>query len=241
MYTPGHTRDSMCLIAEDRVFTGDTLLIRGTGRTDLPSGDPEALHDSLFNKLLKLDPALEVYPAHDYKAQGHTTIAQELAANPRLQKRDRADFVAMMLNLDLTMPTHLTEALRTNMSGGKTVAQLLAEAAATVPFMSLEELKARVDSRATDLVVLDVRERDAYEEGHIPSARLLPRGQLELRVNQDLPDPTLRILAYCEIGRISTLAAATLREMGYQRAVALDGGMKAWREAGFPVKTGKEA
>jgi len=241
LHTPGHTRDSMCLVAEDRVFTGDTLLIGAIGRTDLPSGDPEALHDSLFNRVLKLDPALEVYPAHDYKTQGHTTIAQELAANPRLQKRDRAEFVAMMRNLNLTMPTHLTEALRTNMSGGKTVAQLLAEAAATVPFMSLEELKARVDSRATDLVVLDVRERDAYEEGHIPSARLLPRGQLELRVNQDLPDPTLRILAYCEIGRISTLAAATLREMGYQRAVALDGGMKAWREAGFPVKTGNEA
>ena len=60
-------------------------------------------------------------------------------------------------------------------------------------------------------------------------------------MNQDLPDPTPRILAYCEFGHISTLAAATLREMGYQRAVALDGGMKAWREAGFPVKTGKEA
>jgi glyoxylase-like metal-dependent hydrolase (beta-lactamase superfamily II)/rhodanese-related sulfurtransferase len=241
LHTPGHTRDSMCLVAEDRAFTGDTLLIGATGRTDLPSGDPEALHDSLFNKLLKLDPALEVYPAHDYKGQGHSTIAQELAANPRLQKRDRAEFVAMMRNLNLTMPTHLTEALRTNMSGGKTVAQLLAEAAAVVPFMSLEELKAQVESRATDLVVLDVRERDAYEEGHIPGARLLPRGQLELRVNQDLPDPTPRILAYCEFGRISTLAAATLRTMGYQRAVALDGGMQAWREAGFPVRTGNEA
>jgi glyoxylase-like metal-dependent hydrolase (beta-lactamase superfamily II)/rhodanese-related sulfurtransferase len=241
LHTPGHTRDSMCLVAEDRAFTGDTLLIGATGRTDLPSGDPEALHDSLFNKLLKLDPALEVYPAHDYKGQDHSTIAQELAANPRLQKRDRTEFVAMMRNLNLTMPTHLTEALRTNMSGGKTVAQLLAEAAAVVPFMSLAELRAQVESRANDLVVLDVRERDAYEEGHIPSARLLPRGQLELRVNQDLPDPTPRILAYCEFGRISTLAAATLREMGYQRAVALDGGMKAWREAGFPVNTGKEA
>jgi glyoxylase-like metal-dependent hydrolase (beta-lactamase superfamily II)/rhodanese-related sulfurtransferase len=241
LHTPGHTRDSMCLVAEDRAFTGDTLLIGGTGRTDLPTGDPEALHDSLFNKLLKLDAALQVYPAHDYKGQGHSTIAQELAANPRLQKGDRTEFVAMMRNLNLTMPTHLTEALRTNMSGGKSVAQLLAEAAAVVPFMSLEELKAQVESRTTDLVVLDVRERDAYEEGHIPGARLLPRGQLELRVNQDLPDPTPRILAYCEFGRISTLAAATLREMGYQRAVALDGGMKAWREAGFSVKTGKEA
>jgi rhodanese-related sulfurtransferase len=84
-----------------------------------------------------------------------------------------------------------------------------------------------------------VRERDAYEEGHIAGARLLPRGQLELRVNQELPDPTRRILACCEFGRISTLAAATLREIGFQRAVALDGGIKAWREAGYPVKAGK--
>jgi rhodanese-related sulfurtransferase len=187
-----------------------------------------------------LEPALAVYPAHDYKGQGHTTIAQELAGNPRLQKSGRAEFVEMMRNLNLSMPTHLTEALRTNMSGGKTVAQLLADAAATVPFMSLEELKARVAAGDSDLVVLDVRERDAYEDAHIPGARLLPRGQLELRVNQDLPDPTPRILAYCEFGRISTLAAATLREMGYQRAVALDGGMKAWRESGFPTKSGRE-
>ena len=138
------------------------------------------------------------------------------------------------------MPTHLTEALRTNMSGGKTVAQLLAEAAATVPFMSIEELRRASTAGATDLIVLDVRERDAYEAGHIPGARLLPRGQLELRVDQDLPDPTPRILAYCEFGKISTLAAATLREMGFARAVALDGGMKAWREAGFPTKGGRE-
>ena len=104
MHTPGHTRDSMCLVVGDRAFTGDTLLIGGTGRTDLPTGDPEALHDSLFNHVLKLDPALKVYPAHDYKGQGHTTIGEELAANPRLQKRDRAEFVEMMRNLNLTAP-----------------------------------------------------------------------------------------------------------------------------------------
>ena len=88
--------------------------------------------------------------------------------------------------------------------------------------------------------MLDVRERDAFEAGHIPGARLLPRGQLELRVNEELTDPTRRILAYCEFGRISTLATATLRQMGFQGAVALDGGMKAWREAGYPVKSGKD-
>lgn len=240
LHTPGHTADSMCLQVEDRVFTGDTLLIGGTGRTDLPSGDPEQLYDSLFNKLLKLDPALKVYPAHDYKGRTHSTIGDEVASNPRLQKRDRAEFVEMMRQLNLTMPTHITEALRTNMSGGKTVASLLAQAAASVPFMSLAELKARVEAAEDDLIVLDVRERDAYEKGHVPGARLLPRGQLELRVNQDLPDPTRRILACCELGYISTLAAATLRDLGFAHAVALDGGMKAWREAGYPVKEGAE-
>ena len=240
LHTPGHTSDSMCLVAEDRVFSGDTLLIGATGRTDLPTGDPEALYDSLFNHVLRLDPALKVYPAHDYKGRSHSTIAQEIADNPRLVKQNRAAFVEMMRGLNLTMPTHITEALRTNMSGGKTVAQMLSEAAASVPFMSLAELESRVRVGDDELIVLDVREREAYQAGHIRGARLLPRGQLELRVNQELPDPTRRILTCCEFGRISTLAAATLRTMGFQRAVALDGGMKAWLEAGYPVVKGNE-
>ena len=93
LYTPGHTRDSICLCVEDRVFTGDTLLIGATGRTDLPSGDPNALYDSLFDRVLRLDPALKVHPAHEYKGRGHSTIGQELAENPRLQARDRSVFV----------------------------------------------------------------------------------------------------------------------------------------------------
>ena len=242
LHTPGHTTDSMCLVAEDRVFTGDTLLIGGTGRTDLPSGDADALYDSLFGKLLTLDAALKVYPAHDYKGRSHSTLGAEIAGNPRLQQRDRAAFVAMMKSLDLQMPTHVTEALRTNLSGGRTVAQMLAEAAARVPFMSLAELLARTsgDAAGDELVVLDVREREAWLAGHVAGARSLPRGQLELRVNEELPDPTRRIVTCCEFGRISTLAAATLRDMGFQRAVALDGGMKAWREAGYPMHTGSE-
>jgi glyoxylase-like metal-dependent hydrolase (beta-lactamase superfamily II)/rhodanese-related sulfurtransferase len=240
LHTPGHTRDSMCLSVEDRVFTGDTLLIGATGRTDLPSGDAGELHASLFDGLLKLDPALKIFPAHEYKGRSHSTIGQELADNPRLQKRDADAFIEMMQNLNLTMPTHITEALRTNMSGGKTVAQMLAEAAAQVPFMSLLELKNCLECRPGELIVLDVRERDAYEAGHIPGAQLLPRGQLELRVNEELIDPTRRILVCCEFGRVSTLAAATLRQMGFLGAVALDGGIKAWREASYPLQPGKQ-
>jgi rhodanese-related sulfurtransferase len=72
--------------------------------------------------------------------------------------------------------------------------------------------------------------------GHIPGARHLPRGQLELRVNEEIPDPTLRIVTCCEFGNISTLAALTLRQLGFTRAIALDGGMQAWREGGYPTE-----
>ena len=96
------------------------------------------------------------------------------------------------------------------------------------------------------VVILDARDAGFYLDtsktrmprgGHIPGAQHLPRGQLELRVNKELPDPTRRILVACEFGQISTLAAATLRELGYVNAAALDGGMKAWREAGHPTTT----
>lgn len=237
LHTPGHTADSMCLVLNDRVFTGDTLLIGATGRTDLPTGDPEALHESLFGRLLKLAPETLVYPAHDYKGRTHSTIGAEIADNPRLQKKDRAAFVEMMNTLNLSAPTHLTEALRTNMSGGVTVTQMLSEAGAAVPFMALGELNERIAARPNDLIVLDVREKDAFTAGHVPGAKNIPRGQLELRVNDEFPDPTLRIATVCEFGKISTLAAATLRRLGFLRTAALDEGMKAWREGGMAMET----
>lgn len=238
LHTPGHTRDSMCLVTEDRIFTGDTLLIGGTGRTDLPTGDPNQLFDSLFGRVLQLDPSLKVYPAHDYRNRGSSTIGDELAGNPRLEKRNRGEFVEMMEHLNLSMPTHLTEALRTNMTGGKSVPQILSEAAETTPFISLAEVARRLDGEEESLIVLDVREKDAYEEGHIPGARHIPRGQLELRVNEELPDPTARIVTVCEFGKISILAAATLRSLGFLRTSALDGGMNSWRDQGFPTAPG---
>lgn len=236
IHTPGHTEDSISLVLPDRVLTGDTLLRGATGRTDLPTGDPDALYDSLFGRLLRLDDGLAVYPGHNYKNVPVSTIGEENATNPRLQKRERAAFVEQMRALNIGMPDHLTEALRTNRTGGKTVAQLLEEAAQRIAFMSMDEVRERVSAGGNGLTVLDVRERDAYDAGHVPGALHVPRGQLEIRIDSVLPDPTVRVVTCCEFGKISTLAADTLRTMGFPRAVALDGGMKAWREAGFPLE-----
>ena len=235
MHTPGHTADSICVWVEDRVFTGDTLLIGGTGRTDLPTGSAAQLYDSLFNKLLLLAPETRVYPAHIYKNREYTTVGEELAGNKRLQVTDRDEFIAMMQSLNLGMPEHLSEALRTNLSGGKTVEQLINEAAQRVSFMSQEEILRRIQSDDPGIALLDVRENDNYRQGHIPGAILIPRGQLELKVNELLPDPTLRIVVYCQFGKISTLATATLRDMGFTRAIAMDQGMQSWLEKGYPT------
>ena len=238
LHTPGHTRDSICVALSDRVLTGDTLLLGATGRTDLPTGDPEALWDSLFNRLLRLDGSLVVHPAHNYKDAAPTSLAEQIATNPRLQKRERAAFVAQMNALNLAMPDHLTEALRTNSTGGKTVARIIEEAAERISFMSMDELKRRIESGSPGIAVLDVREAEAYAAGHVPGALHLARGQLELRVDSFFPDPQARVVVYCEFGKISTIAAATLRSMGFSGAVALDGGIRTWREAGFPLEKG---
>jgi glyoxylase-like metal-dependent hydrolase (beta-lactamase superfamily II) len=240
LHTPGHTRDSLCFYVEDRVFTGDTLLIGGTGRTDLPSGNPSEMYASLFDKLLKLPEETLVYPAHDYKNRESSTIGAEIADNRRLKPRTEEEFIELMNSLNLAAPTHLTEALRTNMNGGKTVQQMLGEAAQGLPFISLDELANRIEQKRNDFIILDVREREAFAVAHVPGAKHLARGQLEMKVDANFPDPSVEIVTICDYGKISTLAAATLRQLGFIRAVALDGGMQSWREGGYPIDAGED-
>src|SRR5512132_576137 len=104
IYTPGHTDDSYSFLLDGRVFTGDTLLIRGTGRTDFQNGDPRAQYDSIFNKLLKLPDETLVFPAHDYKGDMVSTIGEEKAFNPRLQIKSVDDYVRLMNSLNLPNP-----------------------------------------------------------------------------------------------------------------------------------------
>jgi len=117
IYTPGHTDCSYCYLMNDRVFTGDTLLINGTGRTDFQSGSPYDAYDSLFNKLLKLPKETLVYPAHDYNGKKNSTIENEKNNNPRLQVNSKDQYAEIMNNLNLSNPKMMDVAVPANLKG----------------------------------------------------------------------------------------------------------------------------
>ena len=117
IYTPGHTDCSYCYIMNDRVFTGDTLLINGTGRTDFQNGSPYDAYDSLFNKLLKLPEKTLVFPAHDYNGKKNSTIENEKNNNPRLQVSSKEEYAEIMNNLNLANPKLMDIAVPANVKG----------------------------------------------------------------------------------------------------------------------------
>lgn len=118
LYTPGHTDDSYSFLMNDRVFTGDTLLIRGTGRTDFQNGDPQAQYESLFGRLLTLPDETLVYPGHDYRGFTVSTIGEEKAHNPRLQVRNKEEYIALMRALKLANPKLMDVAVPANLACG---------------------------------------------------------------------------------------------------------------------------
>jgi glyoxylase-like metal-dependent hydrolase (beta-lactamase superfamily II) len=118
LYTPGHTDDSYSFVMKDRVLTGDTLLIRGTGRTDFQNGDPAAQYDSLFNKLLKMPDDTLVYPAHDYNGMTISTIGEEKRFNPRLQVGSEQEYVELMNGLEFDPPKLIDIAVPANLKCG---------------------------------------------------------------------------------------------------------------------------
>ena len=165
IYTPGHTDDSYSFTLDDRVFTGDTLLIRGTGRTDFQNGDARAQYDSIFNRLLRLPDDTLVYPAHDYKGDTVSTIGEERRCNPRLQVKSVDEYVALMNNLNLPNPKMMDVAVPANMQIG------LAQDAVAQKGWAVLAADAMSCWAEPDVVLVDLREKSERERhGAIPGA-----------------------------------------------------------------------
>src|SRR5215204_5358587 len=165
LYTPGHTDDSYSFVMGDRVFTGDTLLIRGTGRTDFQNGDPRMQYESLFGKLLKLPDETMIFPAHDYKGDTVSTVGEEKAFNPRLQVKSVDEYADLMNNLKLPNPKMMDVAVPANIHIG--FAQ--EDVARRGWSVAAEEALSLIDR--SDVVLVDLRERREREKhGSIPGS-----------------------------------------------------------------------
>ncbi|MGA8158443.1 MAG: MBL fold metallo-hydrolase [Rhodoplanes sp.] len=239
IYTPGHTDDSYSFVMADRVFTGDTLLIRGTGRTDFQNGDPRAQFESLFGKLLKLPDETLVFPAHDYKGDTVSTIGEEKAFNPRLQVKSVDEYVDLMNNLNLPNPKMMDVAVPANLRIGFAQSEVARHGWAITASEALS-LIGRPDVALVDLREAQERSRHGAIPGslHTPYADLLaniyPGGMLhELALATGK-----RIVFFCAFGERSAMAVQAAQDAGLSSACHIEGGLDAWRRASGPIVSG---
>jgi glyoxylase-like metal-dependent hydrolase (beta-lactamase superfamily II)/rhodanese-related sulfurtransferase len=239
MYTPGHTDDSYSFLTGDRVFTGDTLLIRGTGRTDFQNGSARAQYDSIFNRLLKLPDETLVFPAHDYKGDTVSTIGEERRHNPRLQVRSVDEYVELMNNLKLPNPKMMDVAVPANMLVGLHQDELTKEGLSFTAREAIERL-GRPEILLVDLRETSERLKHGTLEGalHAPypgiEESLKPGGML-----REVASATgRRIVFFCAFGERSAMAVAAAKEAGLANTAHISGGIDAWKKAGGPVLPG---
>jgi glyoxylase-like metal-dependent hydrolase (beta-lactamase superfamily II) len=232
LYTPGHTDDSYSFLMRDRVFTGDTLLIRGTGRTDFQNGDPRAQYDSIFNKLLKLPDETMVFPAHDYKGETVSTIAEEKAFNPRLKVKSLDEYVTLMNGLNLPNPKMMDVAVPANMRVGF-AQEAIAQRGWAVSATDALKLVGR-----PEVVLVDLREKSEREKnGVIPGSLHAPYPDLQDNIQpggmlHELAAATgKRILFYCAFGERSAMAVQAAQDNGLGNACHIHGGIDAWKKA----------
>ncbi len=228
IYTPGHTDDSYSFTMADRVFTGDTLLIRGTGRTDFQNGDAREQYDSIFNRLLKLPEDTLVYPAHDYKGETVSTIAEERAFNPRLQVKTVDEYVELMSNLHLPDPKMMDIAVPANARVGLAQDEIASRGWA----VQASELSSLVNRR--DVAIVDLREgRERAKYGEIPSSLHVPYASIAdaLKAGGVLRElgATKSLVFYCAFGERSAMAVQLAQEAGLKSARHLHGGFWHWQ------------
>jgi len=235
LYTPGHTDDSYSFVMEDRVFTGDTLLIRGTGRTDFQNGDPRLQYESIFNRLLKLPDETLVFPAHDYKGDTVSTIGEERRCNPRLQVKSVDEYVALMNNLNLPNPKMMDVAVPANMHVGLSQEAVKERGWAVTP----DEAIGLVEQ--SDIAFVDLREpKERARHGEIPGSISAPYRTLSEQIAGGGVVRELarnrRLVFYCAYGERSAIAVRAARESGIEEARHLHGGFDAWKRVSGPIK-----
>ena len=239
IHSPGHTPDSMCLGVPGAVFTGDTLLIGGSGRTDFPDGDAGSQYDAVTGRLFRLPEETQVWPAHDYKSRSCSTIGEEKRTNPRFLGKSRAEYIELMGNLHLPYPTAIQESLQVNQSGFEAAEVVFPkiEEIAAIPQIDAGEVAQRLSSASVP-VVIDVREPEEFvgELGHIAGALLIPLDAVERRLPKLAGYVGHEIVVVCRAGARSASAAAILRRAGFRHVENLHGGMLAWAERGLPTQ-----
>jgi sulfur dioxygenase len=236
IYTPGHTDDSYSFVMPDRVFTGDTLLIRGTGRTDFQNGDARQQYESIFGRLLKLPDSTFVFPAHDYKGDTVSTIGEEKAYNPRLQVKSADEYVALMNNLKLSNPKMMDVAVPANMKVG-----LHQEEVARRGWAVTVEQGLGLIGKA-DVALIDLREKNERERhGVIPGSLHVPYPSLQENISaggmlHELARSTgKRLVFYCAFGERSAMAVQAAQDAKLGSACHLQGGIAAWKALGGPI------
>ncbi len=237
LYTPGHTDDSYSFVMGDRVFTGDTLLIRGTGRTDFQNGDPRAQYESIFNKLLRLPDETLVFPAHDYKGDTVSTIGEERTSNPRLKVKSADEYVDLMSNLKLANPKMMDVAVPANMHVG------MAQDDLEHRDWTINADEALIHLNDPRYAFVDLRENsERKKHGVIPGSLHAPYPDLMENVHpggmlHELATATSkRLLFYCAFGERSAMAVRATQATGLSSACHLKGGIDAWKKAGGAIK-----
>ncbi len=251
--TPGHTPGSTSFLWHDRVFTGDSLLVNGCGRTDFQGGSAEDQYDGITQRLFTLSDDTIVYPGHDYNGRWISNIAQERISNPRLAGKTKAEFVEIMENLNLPKPKLIDMAVPANRYCGIDEEQASQAAEQRIEgsdpkrqASSMEELVNQVMQNITEIhpqkaqdiisnstvVIVDVREEHEFNKGNIDDSILLPRGLIEFKINTipELSDKSAAIIVYCHSGKRAALSADTLQNMGYTNVLSIAGGYEAWKQ-----------
>lgn len=238
VYTPGHTDDSYSFIMPDRVFTGDTLLIRGTGRTDFQNGDARQQYESIFGRLLKLPDSTLIFPAHDYKGDTVSTIGEERAFNPRLQVKSAEEYIALMNGLNLPNPKMMDVAVPANMRVGFHQEEIARRG------WSLSAREAMSVLGAPDIVLIDLRDASERERHgaipgslHVPYATLQENLGAEGRLSELVKSNGKQILFYCAFGERSAMAVQAAQDAGLSAARHIAGGLDAWKKVSGPLSS----